>query len=111
MHDTPSRSLFEKDSRALSSGCIRVEKYTELAQMLLDDHVKWNPEKIQDLIDTEETQHVNLTRKMPVILIYSTVSVDKDGTVYFKKDVYKRDQAVLKGLNEPFRIWQRKAFL
>ena len=111
MHDTPSRHLFKKEDRAFSSGCIRVEKYTELAQRLLNDTVDWNPEKIQELIDTEETQRVNLLQKMPVILTYSTVWVEPNGDIIFLKDVYERDQAVLKGLNEPFKIWQRKAFL
>ena len=111
MHDTPSRHLFEKDDRAFSSGCIRVEKYNELAQRLLNDTIDWSPEKIQELIDTEETQRVNLSQKMPVILTYSTVWVNPNGDVMFLKDVYERDKAVLKGLNEPFKIWQRKAFL
>lgn len=112
MHDTPSRYLFKREERAISSGCIRVEKYSELAQRLLQgDQLEWNPEKIQELLDTEETQNVNLARKMPVILIYCTVSADESGKVYFKKDVYKRDKAVLDGLNEEFKIWQRKAFL
>jgi murein L,D-transpeptidase YcbB/YkuD len=111
MHDTPSRHLFEKEDRAFSSGCIRVEKYAELAQMLLNDQIDWSPEKIQELIDAEQTRRVNLTRNMPVILVYCTVAVDENGKVIFKEDVYNRDPAVLKGLNEPFRIWQRKAFL
>ena len=111
MHDTPSRYLFKKEDRAFSSGCIRVEKFSELAQRLLDDQIDWSPEKIQELIDTEETQTVHLRRKMPVILVYCTVTVDQNGDVFFKKDVYDRDPAVLDGLNEDFRIWQRKAFL
>jgi len=111
LHDTPSRSLFAKEERALSSGCIRVEKYLELAQRLLDNQIDWSPQKIQELIDTEETQRVDLPRKMPVILIYCTVSVDENGDVFFRKDIYGRDRAVLDGLNEEFRIWQRKAFL
>jgi murein L,D-transpeptidase YcbB/YkuD len=111
MHDTPSRHLFEKEDRAFSSGCIRVEKYAELAQMLLNDQIDGSPEKIQELIDAEQTRRVNLTRNMPVILVYCTVAVDENGKVIFKEDVYNRDPAVLKGLNEPFRIWQRKAFL
>jgi murein L,D-transpeptidase YcbB/YkuD len=111
MHDTPSRHLFEKEDRAFSSGCIRVEKYAELARMLLNDQIDWSPEKIQELIDAEQTRRVNLTRNMPVILIYCTVSLDENGEVVFKDDIYERDPAVLKGLDEPFRIWQRKAFL
>ena len=111
MHDTPSRSLFEKQERAISSGCIRVEKYFELAQILLGDHADWTAEKIREVIDSEETQRVNLARKMPVILMYSTVSVAENGEVFFKKDVYGRDRPLLDALNEDYEIWQRKAFL
>jgi len=110
LHDTASRDLFNKEERAFSSGCIRVEKYIELAQILLDDPIKWSPEKIQAVIDTEATRQVNLTRKMPIILIYCTVLVDESGKVFFKNDIYDRDRAVLNGLNEAYEIWQRRAF-
>jgi murein L,D-transpeptidase YcbB/YkuD len=47
LHDTPSRSLFEREDRTFSSGCIRVEKPFELAELLLDNPAKWNPESIK----------------------------------------------------------------
>jgi murein L,D-transpeptidase YcbB/YkuD len=109
LHDTPSRSLFGRKDRAFSSGCIRVDKDLELAELLLDDPDKWNRESIQELLDTNETRRVNLPKSKPVMLLYMTISFDENGNYIFKKDVYERDPAVLEGLKEEFTIWQTRA--
>ena len=108
LHDTPSRSLYTRKERAFSSGCIRVEKDIELAEILLNDPVKWNHQNIQNVIDTLETKIVRLPRPMPISLLYWTVRFDEKGNIIFKKDVYDRDGAVLKGLNEEFVLWQKR---
>jgi len=108
LHDTPSRSLYARKDRAFSSGCIRVEKDIELAEILLNDAEKWNQKNIQNLMDTFETKRVNLPNPMPISLLYWTVRFDEKGKIIFKKDVYDRDGAVLEGLNEEFVSWQRR---
>ena len=108
LHDTPSRSLYARKDRAFSSGCIRVEKDIELAEILLNDPEKWNQQNIQNLMDTLETKRVNLPKPMPISLLYWTVRFDEKGKIIFKKDVYDRDGAVLDGLNEEFVSWQRR---
>ena len=108
LHDTSSRSLYARKDRAFSSGCIRVEKNVELAEILLDDPDKWNQKNIKNLIDTLETKKVNLPEPMPVSLLYWTVRFDEKGKIIFKKDVYDRDGAVLNGLKEEFVAWQRR---
>lgn len=45
LHDTPNHTLFQRDARALSSGCVRVNKASELANMLLQD-AGWNDARI-----------------------------------------------------------------
>jgi len=110
LHDTPSRSLYGRKDRAFSSGCIRVEKNIELAEILLNDPEKWNRESIQKIIDTNKTQRVNLPKPIPVVLLYWTTVFDDKGIIIFKNDVYERDQAVLEGLNEEFINWQRQFF-
>jgi murein L,D-transpeptidase YcbB/YkuD len=107
LHDTPSRSLFGRKDRAFSSGCIRVDQYLELAEILLDDSDKWNQKSIQKLLDTNKTQRVNLPR--PVLLLYRTISFDENNNIIFIGDVYDRDRRVLEGLNEEFSIWQTRA--
>jgi len=109
LHDTPSRSLYGRKDRAFSSGCIRVEKNIELAQLLLNDPVKWNRGSIQKLIDSNVTQRVNLPKPKPVMLLYVTIWFDENDNFIFKKDVYNRDRQVLDGLNEEFTIWQTRA--
>ncbi len=51
LHDTPSKALFEKEERAFSSGCIRVQRPLELAELLLDDPKAWNAETIARVIE------------------------------------------------------------
>ncbi len=108
LHDTPSRSLYAHKDRTFSSGCIRVEKNIELAEILLNNPEKWNQQNIRNLIDTLKTKKVNLSKPMPVSLLYWTVRFDEKGKIIFKKDVYDRDRAVLDGLNEEFVAWQRR---
>ncbi len=102
LHDTPSKALFGRTERAFSSGCIRIENPSELAERLLDDAVSWNQESIHKVIESNKTRRVNLPRPLTVMLLYWTVDVDDEGTVYFKKDLYGRDQRILKGLEGDF---------
>ena len=104
LHDTPSKSLFERSERTFSSGCIRVEHPFELAELLLNDPSKWNSDKIMEVVDSKQTRRVFLVEPMPVLLLYWTATVDEDGRVHFKKDPYGRDTAVLAGLQGKFRI-------
>lgn len=102
LHDTPSKSLFDKDTRTTSSGCVRVEQPFELARLLLDDPATWNDATIAATIARGEIQNVTLRRPVPVILAYWTAWVDPAGVVNFRRDVYGRDAAWAKALDEPF---------
>jgi murein L,D-transpeptidase YcbB/YkuD len=101
LHDTPSRNLFERDQRAFSSGCIRIEDPFEFAELLLDDP-QWTEARLKELVDTKQTSTVRLSEPVIVILLYWTVNAGEDGTLVFKDDVYARDPAVIAGLNAPF---------
>jgi murein L,D-transpeptidase YcbB/YkuD len=91
LHDTPSKSLFEKDERAFSSGCIRVENPLELAALLLDDPKTWNAESIARVIEAGATRTVRLARPANVFLMYWTIVPSDDGHTAFKRDPYRRD--------------------
>ncbi len=107
IHDTPSKSLFERTDRTFSSGCIRTKKPFELAQILLDEPDKWNPESFKQAIDSGRTQTVMLPKPVPILLFYWTAAVEPDGPVRFKKDQYKRDAEILQGLNGNFKFRNR----
>src|SRR5205085_2894329 len=46
LHDTPAQSLFNRDERDLSHGCVRLERPTDLAEYVLRDQPEWTREKI-----------------------------------------------------------------
>jgi murein L,D-transpeptidase YcbB/YkuD len=102
LHDTPSKALFNRSSRAFSSGCIRVRNPYRLAELLLQDEDNWSLEKVEAAIDTLKQQRVNLSESVPVLLLYWTVNVGADGSVYFRDDIYQRDAKVLTGLDGEF---------
>jgi len=103
LHDTPSKSLFDKADRAFSHGCIRVENPFGLAEKLLDGD-GWNREKFQQVLDEGETKTVFLSTPMPVLLLYWTAMVTPDGVVHFFNDVYSRDERIVEALGEPFHF-------
>lgn len=102
LHDTPAKSLFEKDERTFSSGCIRVEKAFELAELVLNDPAQWNQQTMAEVVATKKMQTVNLGRPVPVLILYWTAQPRPDGQVIFRNDVYGRDKPTLAALNAPF---------
>ena len=106
LHDTPSRALFERDDRAFSSGCIRVERPLELVERLLDEPA-WTVASLQAAIDTGQTRTIRLARPVPVLLIYWTVDEDDQGRIVFKRDVYGRDPPLAAALAGRSHIRQR----
>lgn len=100
LHDTPHQELFAGEQRANSSGCIRVERPRELAELLLDDP-RWDRAGIDRAIDTLKTQTVMLRKPVPLLLAYWTVDPREDGRVGFRPDVYQRDPPLLAALERP----------
>jgi len=104
LHDTPTKSLFDKDQRTFSSGCIRVEKAFELAERVLGDPEKWNQSTMAAVVASKKMQTVYLAQPVPVLLLYWTAQPRADGQVIFRNDVYGRDALTLAALNSSFRI-------
>jgi murein L,D-transpeptidase YcbB/YkuD len=116
LHDTPSRIPFTYSNRAVSHGCVRVEKPLPLAEFLLKDHPKWNidylkieiGQKVKDKSIVAEynrqrstlrrnskgkkTTELILSKKMPLFIDYYTAWVDENGITNFRADVYGRDE-------------------
>lgn len=91
LHDTPAKAAFNRSMRAVSHGCVRLEKPLELAHALFGDGAKY--EKIAKLMaDTvNEATDIALPAKVPVYLTYITAWTDPAGTVQLRKDVYGLD--------------------
>ena len=93
LHDTPKKRLFDQETRAFSSGCIRVDSAIDLANYLLQNNNDWSKQKIHEIIDSGETIPVDLHEPIPLYLVYWTAWVGSDNFVYFRKDIYGWDQA------------------
>ena len=89
LHDTPVKSLFERDRRNFSSGCIRVEDPLALANFSLGD--TYSPTTIADIVTSNERYSTPLAEPLPVYAVYVTVWPRGDELV-FTPDVYRRDQ-------------------
>ncbi len=87
LHDTPSKELFKKDTRAFSSGCVRIEKAGLFADLLLKTHAVKQSENEQVEI---ENQSIPLKKAIPVHIIYQTVWFES-GRVHYRDDVYNYD--------------------
>lgn len=96
LHDTPNHALFQKETRALSSGCVRVNKASELANMLLQD-AGWNDSRISDALKQGNTRYVNIRQIIPVNLYYLTAFVGADGRTQYRTDIYNYDLTARSG--------------
>jgi L,D-transpeptidase YcbB len=95
MHDTDTRNLFANDYRFDSHGCTRVDNVRDLAAWILQDGPPWWDRAAIDAgITSGVSKVINLPRKIPVAWVYLTGWVQRDGTVEFRDDVYKHDEAL-----------------
>lgn len=92
LHDTPQRELFQRNARAFSHGCIRIEKPVELALYVLGPNTPWTAERILESIKKGSEQKIPLPQRIPVRVVYWTAWVDPQETVHFRRDIYKWDQ-------------------
>ena len=95
LHDTPQDELFEKDIRAFSHGCIRVEKPADLATAVLG----WSPDRVAAAMQGANNREVRVPHPVPVFIVYFTAYARAD-TVYFGTDLYNRDAALISVLRQ-----------
>jgi murein L,D-transpeptidase YcbB/YkuD len=100
LHDTPEKSLFERDTRTFSEGCVRLEQAMALAQHALRQLDGWSEERLRSEVDALRHQTLRLPEPIPVYVLYLTSWVDDDGLVHFREDVYRRER-ILAGYYPP----------
>jgi murein L,D-transpeptidase YcbB/YkuD len=91
LHDTSAPGLFEKTSRALSHGCIRVEDPLGIVEVLMG---RAAAEQTQRAVATGRRKDFQLLEKIPIEIIYLTAWAREDGTVEFYGDVYNQDPSL-----------------
>ena len=93
LHDTPADSLFARQGRAFSHGCIRVEEPEVLAKYVLRDFPEWDEPTLFAAMHSGQEKHVKLKQKVPVHIVYFTSWVDDKGGLHFQPDIYGYDGA------------------
>jgi murein L,D-transpeptidase YcbB/YkuD len=99
MHDTPDRQYFQRDMRALSSGCIRLERPAEMVEYVLRRNAgtPWTQQAIRDhLNENHDRNAVGVARPVTVHLTYITAWVTADGEVQFREDIYGLDNLIIR---------------
>ena len=94
LHDTPTKHLFNNETRAYSHGCIRIGRPIDLAHELLRPQLD-DPEAVfaKALASGRET-YLNLRPPVPVHLVYFTAFPDDEGRIHRYPDIYGRDALV-----------------
>jgi murein L,D-transpeptidase YcbB/YkuD len=98
LHSTPSQTLFSRSRRDFSHGCVRVEDPTALAAWVLREQPQWTTEKIKAAMNGKGESQVNLKSPIPVLIIYTTATVDDGGVVHFFDDIYGHDATLQNAL-------------
>lgn len=98
LHGTPHRDAFAHSRRDRSHGCVRVEDADALASWVLAGEPGWDDARIAAAKADERTTTAKLRAPVPVVLVYATASVDPDGTVHYRDDIYGLDGLLEKEL-------------
>ncbi|MEO5977805.1 MAG: L,D-transpeptidase family protein [Chryseolinea sp.] len=92
LHDTNAKVLFKKNGRALSHGCIRLDRALDLARYFAPD-----PTVIDTYIKLKQRHTIVLAKAIPIFTRYLTCA-SINGVLTYYEDVYKKDAAMIKQL-------------
>ncbi|PIE08798.1 MAG: murein L,D-transpeptidase [Rhodobacterales bacterium] len=94
LHDTPTKYLFEREVRAYSHGCIRLQKPYQFAYELLAMQEADPVGTFQSILRTGRETTVKLEHPVPVHLVYRTAFSDLRGQLGYRADIYGRDAKI-----------------
>jgi murein L,D-transpeptidase YcbB/YkuD len=95
MHDTPAKSLFNRDMRAFSHGCVRLQQPRDMAAAVLDTSVDAIAAKLRQGHSSQK-----VPAKIPVYVAYFTAWPNAEGKVEFFDDVYGRDARLIEAMQK-----------
>jgi murein L,D-transpeptidase YcbB/YkuD len=106
LHDSPAHSLFERNVRAFSHGCIRLSRPLDLAEQVLrvGGVQGWTKDRINSVVASTKTTVVNLREPLPVHITYLTAWAD-EGAANFRQDIYGHDAKLLAALEGKSIAW------
>lgn len=95
-HDSPAKSLFNRDKRSYSHGCIRLKEPARLAEYILNDTVRYSAKKVDSLMHTYKEKYVRVKKPVPVLITYFTSWVNDSSVLNFREDIYGHDAIIAK---------------
>jgi L,D-transpeptidase YcbB len=99
LHSTPAPELFARTRRDFSHGCIRVEKPAELAAWVLRNNTGWTLDRVQEgMTNGGDNVTVNLSKRVPVFIVYGTALAYENNEVHFYDDIYGHDAKLARAL-------------
>jgi L,D-transpeptidase YcbB len=94
LHSTPSQNLFSESRRDFSHGCVRVEDPQKLATWVLRNNPGWTADRVAAAFKAQKQEQVNLTKPIPVLIVYATAVVPEEGRAHFYEDIYGHDKTL-----------------
>jgi L,D-transpeptidase YcbB len=99
LHGTDVPELFSQDVRDFSHGCIRVEKPADLVAWVLRNNSGWDLDRVKATMNgAKDNLQVNLTTRIPVLIVYGTATVNEENQIRFFDDIYGYDAELEKAL-------------
>ncbi len=99
LHDTDNRRLFNREMRAMSHGCVRLEKFLDFAKFLIrEDTLTYPVDSLISDLSKQQQKYVYIRLPIPIYITYFTAEVDKNNELFLFMDIYKRDEKMLKAL-------------
>ncbi|MEN8125545.1 MAG: L,D-transpeptidase family protein [Bacteroidota bacterium] len=97
LHDTPTKYHFYRELRTYSHGCVRVQDAIEMADNILkyDENI-FTIDSVFDYVEKHKEKKMMLNKKLPVYIQYIVCDTDAENTIIFYKDIYKKDDEVIK---------------
>ena len=100
LHDTPSKSLFKRQVRAFSHGCIRLGDPFDFAYALLAPQTDDPKGEFAAHLNTRSETTLPLENPVPVHIVYFTAWPSAKGRIDYRRDVYGRDARVFDALEK-----------
>ena len=92
LHDTNARGLFNRQNRAMSHGCVRIQKWDSLARVLTSaDSLRHHPDSIAHWIARGEKRSISFQAKTPIYIRYFS-AVAENGRIRLYEDLYSEDK-------------------
>jgi murein L,D-transpeptidase YcbB/YkuD len=97
LHDTNSKRYFKTLYRWQSHGCIRLEKFVEMARFLIrDDTLKLPYDTLNVYFARQKQEKINMRKPLPIYVRYYTASADSELHLNINIDIYRHDEKMMK---------------